>query len=311
MRFFTVIVGLAASVALASFQESDFPACVMNHGCISQAEMHSSCDPADTNNICLCKDDYFLRTSTTCIQNYCSTEDLATAANLALKLCKAAGVDISTNLASQPTSTATSTSAASAATTSAAASAATASATPTGNAAASTVVGKGMMVGGFVVAAVILAILYHQSLPARPLNRLQQQQHPSNMRFSVVIIALAVSVASASFLAERQLRFPSCVIPCLSNADLGLCSDTDYACLCVNDTYLRATTICGQNTCSPEDFATASQLAQKICKAAGVDISSNPATHPDIATKNAATGLVVSQGIMVGGFVTAAVVLAL
>lgn len=114
MRFLTVIVGLAASFASADFLDSHWPgefsrgvgqkisripiltdatshrsqACVGIHGCIVQAEMHSTCDPF--NNSCLCKDDYYLRTSTTCIQSYCSAEDFATAAKLAQQLCKAA-----------------------------------------------------------------------------------------------------------------------------------------------------------------------------------------------------------------------------
>ncbi|KAG8923402.1 hypothetical protein FRC00_006302 [Tulasnella sp. 408] len=262
--------------------------------------MHSTCDPTDTNNACLCKDDHFLRSSTTCIQSYCSAEDFATAANSVQKLCKAAGVDISTDPAAQPTSTATATSAASAATTSIAASAATASAaasaTPTGNAAAGTVVGKVI-----------------SSVHAQPCNILQPQQNPSNMRFSTVLVAFAVSVAAASFLSERQSDpFPPCVLPCLTNVDRGSCAYHDTTCLCKSDAFLRATTICRQNLCSPEDSAIASQVGQALCKAAGVDVSSNPAAQDTgVATNNAATGPVVGKGIMVGGFVTAATVLAL
>ncbi|KAG8938606.1 hypothetical protein FRC00_014641, partial [Tulasnella sp. 408] len=111
---------------------------------------------AQTDAACLCKSDAYLRSTTNCIQGSCSAADLATAAQTAQSLCKAAGVDISTNPAAQPTGTAAASGAASSApaTTSAAAAA---SATPTHNAATGTVVAKGMMVGGFVAAAAVLA----------------------------------------------------------------------------------------------------------------------------------------------------------
>ncbi|KIO16738.1 hypothetical protein M407DRAFT_33598 [Tulasnella calospora MUT 4182] len=112
---------------------------------------------AGSDNTCLCKSDTYLRSTTDCIQNACSAADLATAGSLAQQLCKAAGVDISTNPAAQPTGTAAASGAASsaAATTSAAAAA---SATPTSNAATGSVVGKGMVFGGFVAAAAVLAL---------------------------------------------------------------------------------------------------------------------------------------------------------
>ncbi|KAG9043484.1 hypothetical protein FS837_009494 [Tulasnella sp. UAMH 9824] len=151
------------------------------------------------------------------------------------------------------------------------------------------------------------------------------------MRFSTVIVALAASVASASFLVERQSSsFPPCSIPCLTNAQTGSCSPTDNTCLCKSDDYLRSTTACIQNACSAADLATAATMAQTLCKAAGVDISTNPAAQPTgtaaasgaasaattsaaaaSATHNAATGTVVGKGMVVGGFVAAAAVLAL
>ncbi|KAG8893964.1 hypothetical protein FRC00_009760, partial [Tulasnella sp. 408] len=154
------------------------------------------------------------------------------------------------------------------------------------------------------------------------------------MRFSTVIVALAASVASASILAERQTAFPDCATPCIVNADYGTCGQTDAACLCKSDAYLSSTTKCIQSSCSAADLATAAGTAQALCKAAGVDISTNPAAQPSgtaaasgaassapattsaaaaasaTPTHNAATGTVVAKGMMVGGFVAAAAVLA-
>ncbi|KAG8939966.1 hypothetical protein FRC04_005779 [Tulasnella sp. 424] len=159
------------------------------------------------------------------------------------------------------------------------------------------------------------------------------------MRFSTVIVALVASVVSASALSERQSgSFPPCSIPCLTNATTGSCSPTDNTCLCKSDDYLRSTTTCIQGACSAADLATAAGLAQQLCKAAGVDISNNPAAQPTSASGAAATGAaatsakssstaaaasatpthnaavagsVVGKGMMVGGFVAAAAVLAL
>ncbi|KIO16188.1 hypothetical protein M407DRAFT_233323 [Tulasnella calospora MUT 4182] len=152
------------------------------------------------------------------------------------------------------------------------------------------------------------------------------------MRFSTVIVALAASVASASFLVERQTGFPACSLSCLTNADVGTCSPTDAACLCKSDTYLRSITSC--SSCNIVDQSTAASSLQQLCEAAGVDISTNPAAQPTgtaaatgaasaattsaaasaasvTPTKNSATGSVVGKGMVIGGFVAAAAVLAL
>ncbi|KIO16740.1 hypothetical protein M407DRAFT_183030 [Tulasnella calospora MUT 4182] len=136
------------------------------------------------------------------------------------------------------------------------------------------------------------------------------------MRFSTVIVAIAASVVSASFLVERQSgSFPACGIPCLTNADVGTCAPTNNTCLCKSEVYLRVTTTCIKSSCSAADYATAADLGQQLCKAAGVDASTNPAAQPSgtttTPTSNAATGSVVGKGMVVGGFVAAAAVLAL
>ncbi|KAG8939965.1 hypothetical protein FRC04_005778 [Tulasnella sp. 424] len=67
--------------------------------------------------------------------------------------------------------------------------------------------------------------------------------------------------------------------------------------------------------CIDEGRSDAFAVAQQLCKAAGVDISTNPAAQPTTtatATHNAAaTSSVVGKGMMIGGFVAAAGVLAL
>ncbi|KAG8909847.1 hypothetical protein FRC01_006692 [Tulasnella sp. 417] len=168
MRFFT-LVAFAASLVSASVlseRQASFPACSVL--CFTDPNI-GTCPSTDV--ACLCTNNDYLRTTTDCVQKQCTLEDVAAAANAARQLCNAAGVDIATNPAAQPTDASgsailpTSTSASVAGTDSVSAPATTtaseapASTTTTQNAAATgSVVGKGMIVGGFVAAAAVLAL---------------------------------------------------------------------------------------------------------------------------------------------------------
>ncbi|KAG8923403.1 hypothetical protein FRC00_006303, partial [Tulasnella sp. 408] len=106
------------------------------------------------------------------------------------------------------------------------------------------------------------------------------------MRFFTVL-SLAASLVSASTLSERQASFPTCSVLCFTDPDIGTCSSADVACICTNDNYLRTTTDCVVKQCPAEDVAAAASAAQQLCKAAGVDIATNPAAQPTNASGSA------------------------
>ncbi|KIO22158.1 hypothetical protein M407DRAFT_216884 [Tulasnella calospora MUT 4182] len=143
------------------------------------------------------------------------------------------------------------------------------------------------------------------------------------MRFNAIFPVLATSLVSASALVARSPSdYPSCSLPCLTNADTSICSPTDNACLCTNNSYLRSTTDCIQSSCSPEDLDAAAVIARKICSVAGVDIMTNPAAQPTSASASAAptgatssnaapTSPILNKIVLMSGFAVVAAVLKL
>ncbi|KAG9011509.1 hypothetical protein FRB90_007204, partial [Tulasnella sp. 427] len=85
------------------------------------------------------------------------------------------------------------------------------------------------------------------------------------------ILAASLLSVSASALVPRQDTIPSCATSCLTSSDPSPCSETDVLCLCVNPTYVNATTACVKSLCSTEDAAFSQTASDALCKAAGID----------------------------------------
>ncbi|KAG9010900.1 hypothetical protein FRB90_007536 [Tulasnella sp. 427] len=85
------------------------------------------------------------------------------------------------------------------------------------------------------------------------------------------ILAASLLSVSASALVQRQNPIPSCATSCLTSSDPSPCAETDVLCLCVNPTYVNATTACVKSSCSTEDAASAQTASEALCKAAGID----------------------------------------
>ncbi|KAG9043483.1 hypothetical protein FS837_009493 [Tulasnella sp. UAMH 9824] len=134
------------------------------------------------------------------------------------------------------------------------------------------------------------------------------------MRVNTIFIIVATSLASASALVARgPSDYPSCSLPCFTNADTGDCAPTDNACLCTNKPYLRSTTDCIQSSCSPQDLQAAAVIAQQICGDAGVDIRTDPAAQPTSTSASASatgatssnaalTGSILDRSVLISGF---------
>ncbi|KAG8999366.1 hypothetical protein FRB94_006092 [Tulasnella sp. JGI-2019a] len=88
------------------------------------------------------------------------------------------------------------------------------------------------------------------------------------MRFSVMALALAASIASASTIADLL----ECALECLTTANMGGCSMTDQACLCNSQDFITSSTTCVRSKCSAADDQTAAKVTAELCQAAGVTL---------------------------------------
>ncbi|KAI0634319.1 hypothetical protein C8Q77DRAFT_1157153 [Trametes polyzona] len=95
MRCFAILA-LAAALSTASAaqvqrrQAPQYPACALP--CIASADF-GNCDPVDDN--CLCHNQAFISSTTTCITSSCSGSDLQQAESAAQGACAAVGVTLS------------------------------------------------------------------------------------------------------------------------------------------------------------------------------------------------------------------------
>ncbi|PAV18153.1 hypothetical protein PNOK_0663900 [Pyrrhoderma noxium] len=130
MRFtFALLLAGAASASLVSRQ--DIPTCALT--CIASADT-GSCSQTDTS--CLCNDQSFVSSTTTCIETSCSSDDVAAAEAFAQQTCESVGVTLTASSAASTGSATGSTSGSSAAST-ASSTTTSAGATTTSNAAQS------------------------------------------------------------------------------------------------------------------------------------------------------------------------------
>ncbi|KAI0826175.1 hypothetical protein BC629DRAFT_55286 [Irpex lacteus] len=110
------------------------------------------------------------------------------------------------------------------------------------------------------------------------------------MRFAIVALLVAASTVSAASLQARQDSYPSCALPCVLNpTNLFGCSADDNACLCKSSDYVAETTDCIAKACTADDAAKADSLAQGLCKAVGVTLTSTPAPAPTASSSDSAT----------------------
>ncbi|KAF8064931.1 hypothetical protein FPV67DRAFT_1628168 [Lyophyllum atratum] len=102
------------------------------------------------------------------------------------------------------------------------------------------------------------------------------------MRFSLAVLALTAASASASVLSRQAGGIPECALPCLAGPDVDLhgCAGNDNACLCKNADFISESTACITKACEsdPAQLQQAITLAQGLCAAVGVTLTSAPAT---------------------------------
>ncbi|KAK0484448.1 hypothetical protein IW261DRAFT_1416409 [Armillaria novae-zelandiae] len=100
------------------------------------------------------------------------------------------------------------------------------------------------------------------------------------MRFSLVALPLSVLVAGSSAVSLHSRQLPSCATDCItgSNVDYGNCSSSDNACLCKNSDFVNSVQSCITSNCTGDDLQTALSVAQALCAAAGVTLTSEAAS---------------------------------
>ncbi|KIJ64734.1 hypothetical protein HYDPIDRAFT_28101 [Hydnomerulius pinastri MD-312] len=93
MRFSVALVALTAAVSSASaalIARQSLPNCAAP--CLANADFGGCAQDDDT---CLCNNQAFISSTTSCIQSSCTGNDLATAESFAQQLCLAVGVTLS------------------------------------------------------------------------------------------------------------------------------------------------------------------------------------------------------------------------
>ncbi|KII91555.1 hypothetical protein PLICRDRAFT_84951, partial [Plicaturopsis crispa FD-325 SS-3] len=97
------------------------------------------------------------------------------------------------------------------------------------------------------------------------------------MRFTSAILILSTVYASASAAIVSRQSLPNCAAPCLSGSSVnyGGCSPQDNKCLCNSQTFVQSSTACIQSSCTGDDLTNAEELAQSLCAAIGVTLSSS------------------------------------
>ncbi|KAI9630611.1 hypothetical protein KEM48_013765 [Puccinia striiformis f. sp. tritici PST-130] len=89
------------------------------------------------------------------------------------------------------------------------------------------------------------------------------------------VVLLSFSPAA---IGQDVAGLPACATTCLASslASSGkTCAQTDFACLCKNNDFIKANNDCYQKTCSVGDLKTAAGWGAKTCAAAGVQIAAN------------------------------------
>ena len=61
--------------------------------------------------------------------------------------------------------------------------------------------------------------------------------------------------------------FPGCALPCLTSTDHGSCNLDDTSCLCHNQQFVDATTLCFQSSCTGSDLDQSIAAAVEMCRA--------------------------------------------
>ncbi|KAK0224154.1 hypothetical protein IW262DRAFT_1459205 [Armillaria fumosa] len=100
------------------------------------------------------------------------------------------------------------------------------------------------------------------------------------MRFSFVALPLSVLIAGSSATSLHARQLPSCAVDCItgSNINYGDCSTSDNACLCKNSDFVNSVQSCITSNCTGNDLQTALSVAQALCAAAGVTLTSEAAS---------------------------------
>ncbi|PBK63949.1 hypothetical protein ARMSODRAFT_962705 [Armillaria solidipes] len=96
------------------------------------------------------------------------------------------------------------------------------------------------------------------------------------MRFSLAALPLSVLVAGSSAASLHARQLPSCAVDCTTGSSInyGDCSTSDNACLCKNTDFVNSVQSCITSKCTGSDLETALSVAQALCAAAGVTLTS-------------------------------------
>ncbi|POW20144.1 hypothetical protein PSHT_03825 [Puccinia striiformis] len=130
----------------------------------------------------------------------------------------------------------------------------------------------------------------------------------NTLRFATVLACSLLSFSPAA-IGQDVAGLPACATTCLasslassgktcaqeSNFVNPFSAQTDFACLCKNNDFIKANNDCYQKTCSVGDLKTAAGWGAKTCAAAGVQIAANgvnsAADGVNSAANSATTGL--------------------
>ncbi|SJL13099.1 uncharacterized protein ARMOST_16536 [Armillaria ostoyae] len=96
------------------------------------------------------------------------------------------------------------------------------------------------------------------------------------MRFSLAALPISVLVAGSSAASLHARQLPSCAVSCITGSGInyGDCSSSDNACLCKNTDFVNSVQSCITSDCTGDDLETALSVAQALCAAAGVTLTS-------------------------------------
>ncbi|KAK0205579.1 hypothetical protein DFS33DRAFT_1329449 [Desarmillaria ectypa] len=128
------------------------------------------------------------------------------------------------------------------------------------------------------------------------------------MRFSLVALPLSILVAGSSAATLHSRQLPSCAVECTtgSNIKYGNCSTSDNTCLCKNNDFVTSVETCINKSCTGNDLQTALSVAQALCAAAGVTLTSEAVSATATSPSSSSSASSASRSASASSSATAA-----
>jgi len=99
---FITFIGVVYAASASFVPRQFFPDCAIP--CLQNADL-GSCGAQD--NVCLCNNQAFINSTTTCIENSCSADDVASAEAEADAICESVGVTLVASASAAPAASST------------------------------------------------------------------------------------------------------------------------------------------------------------------------------------------------------------